>query len=97
VITPVKSYTTLFTSDGTSQTYVLDCSLTPVDEDFSGAQPIAVLTPVVTSAYTGALSGVTTALSGTTITFTFTSAPPKNDNNGNLIVYTLTFLLQYQT
>ena len=97
MITPVKSYSLQFVADGISESLVVDASLTPINENFNGAQPIAILVPVVTSAFTGALSGVTASIQGTIITFTFSTAPARLDNSSNLIVYTATFLLQYGT
>ena len=97
MISPVKQYTCLFTADGTSTAFVIDASLNPIAEEFKGSAPIGVIFPVVTSAFTGVLTGVTAAVVGTTVTFTFTTPPVKLDNNSNLIVYTATFYLQYQT
>ena len=97
MITPVKQYTFQFVADGTSNSLAIDASLNPINEEFRGSFPVAVLLPVVTSGYTGVLTGVTATLSGSTVTFSFTTPPAKLDNNSNLIVYTATFYLQYQT
>lgn len=97
MITPAKSYSFQFTSDGTSTVLVLDVSLLPIADEFKGSVPVGVVLPVVTSTYTGAISGVTAQVAGTVVTFTFVSAPAKTDNNSNLIVYTATFVLQFGT
>lgn len=94
-IGPVKQYQFNFVSDGISTSLAVDASLTPINENFEGAQPIAVLQPAITSFPTGGIQGVTAALVGTTITLTF-PALQATDNNGNLILYTATFYLQYE-
>jgi hypothetical protein len=95
MLTPVKQYTFGFTSDGISTSLAVDCSIVPISENFAGNAPAAVLSPVVTSVAGGTIAGVTAALAGHTVTFTFPGPPPKNDINGNLILYTVTFYLQY--
>jgi hypothetical protein len=95
MLSPVKQYSFSFISDGLSTSLELDCSLTPIKEVFIGALPTAVLGPVVQSISTGVIPNVTAALAGQKVTFTFPAAPAQNDGNGNLIVYTGTFYLQY--
>ena len=97
MITPVKSYSVNFIADGLSNSVAIDCSLTPVNEDFRGNAPQAVLLPVVSSVFTGVFTGVTAALVGHVVTLTFGTIPPKLDGSGNLVVYSGTFLLQYGT
>jgi hypothetical protein len=94
-LNPTKAYSVTFTSDGLSTNLAVDCSLAPISQDFTGALPNAVLAPAVTSAFTGPLSGVSAALVGTTVTFTFTSAPPRVDGSSNVIEYTASFVLQF--
>jgi hypothetical protein len=95
VITALKSYELEFIADGSSTTFVFDCSLTPINENFTGNLPLAILDPSVESTFTGTLSNVTAALVGTTVTFTFATPPPKFDNSSNLVVYTASFSLQF--
>ena len=97
MITPVKTYSFPFTSDGTSTTLIYDLSLLPIADEFKGSNPVGVVLPTVTSTFTGALTGVTATVSGSTVTFTFISAPAKLDNNSNLIVYTATCVVQFAT
>lgn len=93
--TPVKSYSFEFSSDGAATTLTVDVSLTPFNEEFQGNLPTAVLTPAVTSAFTGPVPNVTAQLNGTKITFTFQNPLPMDDNSSNLVIYTGTFLLQF--
>jgi hypothetical protein len=98
--TPVKQYSLQFNADGVSTSMAIDCSTVPINENFVGNLPQAVLTPQVTfsnpvTGQSSPLTGVTAALSGTTVTLTFTSPPARYDNNSVLIVYTATFSLQY--
>jgi len=95
MLTPVKQYSITFTSDGVSTTIEVDCSIVPINEDFSGNAPTAVLSPAVTSVATGNIANVTAALAGTTVTLTFPEPPPQLDGNGLLILYTATFFLQF--
>jgi hypothetical protein len=92
VIRPVKSYSLTFVADGASTTASFDLSLLPVAEDFKGALPQAVLNPVITNL---GVINFTTVLVGTTVTFTFSAAPPELDNTNNLILYVATFLLAF--
>ncbi|HVI10209.1 MAG TPA: hypothetical protein VND65_18105 [Candidatus Binatia bacterium] len=94
-LNPTKAYSVTFISDGLSTNLAIDCSLAPISQDFTGAQPSAVLAPAVTSTFTGPLSGVSATLSGTTVTFTFGSAPPRVDGSSNVIEYTATFVLEF--
>jgi hypothetical protein len=94
MLTPVKSVSLQFTSDGTSTALVFDLSTAPIGLDFTGQEPIGALTPICTfPGGTLALTSVT--LAGTIATATFPAAPPEDDVNSNLITYTLTFLLQF--
>lgn len=94
-INSVKSYALNFVADGTSSAYTFDVTLAPLELDFTGNIPIAVLTPGVTSVATGALN-VTASILGTKVTLTFEAPPPPRlDDNSALIVYTASFLLQY--
>lgn len=95
MLSVVKQYQFNFVSDGASTSLEVDASLIPLAENFRGCLPNGVLSPIVTSVATGQLANVTAALVGQKITFTFQVAPPQNDNNGNLILYTASFYLQY--
>jgi hypothetical protein len=95
VINPAQTVSWEFTADGTSDFGEFDASVLPLGLNFAGTGSIVVLLPSVTSAYTGPLSGVGATISNTTITLSFQTAPPKVDNNGNLIIYTATVVLQY--
>jgi hypothetical protein len=94
---PVKSYSVNFVADGASNTLAVDLGLTPINEELNGAAPIGVLAPVVTSTFSGPIAGVTAAIQGSVVTFTFPTAPAKFDLSSNLVVYTATFLIQYGT
>lgn len=94
--TPVKQYNFTFISDGVSLIMTVDVSLAPFNEDFAGNLPQAVLEPDVVSDATGDIStGLTASLLGTQVTFTFPAAPPQYDGEGNLIVYSASFLLEF--
>jgi len=94
-LNPTKSYSVSFVSDGASTVLPIDCSILPIGDDFRGGLPNAVLAPKVTSVFTGDLSGVSAALVGTTVTFTFMSAPPAVDGSAKQIEYTATFILEF--
>jgi len=93
--TPVKPYSFEFSSDGTSTTLTVDVSLTPFNEEFEGNLPTAVLSPTVSSTFTGPIANVTAQLTGTKVTFTFQAALPMDDSSSNLVIYTATFLLEF--
>lgn len=95
MITPVKSLSLQFTSDGTSTALQFDLSAAPLSIDFTGQQPVGIQSPVVTTAAGPVAITPPVTLNGTIATVTFPTAPPQDDLNGNLIVYTLTFLLQF--
>ena len=92
MIKPVKSYSLSFVSDGTSTAAEFDLSLLPIAEDFKGALPNQVLSVSVSNL---APITATAALSGTTLTLTFSAAPPELDNTNATIVYVATFLLAF--
>lgn len=95
MLTPVKSISVSFTSDGTSTALIVDLSTAPVGLDFTGQEPVGILAPIVT--YNGgtlALSGAVT-IAGSIATFTFPVPPPQKDANQNIIIYTVTFLVQF--
>jgi hypothetical protein len=94
MLNPVKLYTFTFTADGQTDTISVDTSLTPINENFSGKQPQAVLNPTVVGGGQ-VVQGVTAELEGTTVILTFPNPPAQYDANDNLIVYTATFYLQY--
>ena len=101
MIGPAKQYSCTVTSDGESTSFSLDVSLTPFNEDFRGMAPAQVLSldglPFITSSFTGAIGGVTAALVGTVVTLTIPSAGvmPRVDGSSNVILYTVTFYLQF--
>jgi len=94
MLNPVKQYTFLFTADGESTSLSIDVSLIPLEEQFAGNAPTAVLSPQVVG--NGQIvQGVQASLNGTIVTITFSDAPLQFDQNNNLILYTATFYLQY--
>jgi hypothetical protein len=90
-----KPYSFTFVADGLSTSLSVDVSLLPFGDNFAGIKPSAVLSPLVSSTFTGPLSGVTAAVQGTTVTFTFSTPPPAVDGSSNIIEYTATFVLQF--
>lgn len=93
---PVKTYSFNFVVDGTSESLTVDLSLLPVNEDFKGSVPVAILNVSASSTFTGSLTGVTAVLSGTTVTLTFSSAPPEFDGSSNRVVYTASLMLTFE-
>jgi len=95
-LTRIKTYSLTFTSDGVSTSLVFDAGVAPaLEPNFAGNLPSAILSPTVTSTFTGPLSNVTAQLAGTKITVNFQTPPPQFDQNSNLVQYTLSFQLQY--
>ena len=92
----LKQYSVDFTSDGESTVVEIDTSVVPVSEDFRGNAPTAVSQQAVTGeGITGNLPNTTATLQGTTVTITLPAALPQYDANQNLIIYNVTFYLQY--
>lgn len=92
---PAKQYSVSFVSDETSTDVSFDCSVAPISEDFRGKMPAGVLLPAISSVASGPVSNVVAVLEGTTVTLSFANPLPRADGNGNLIVYTASFYLQY--
>lgn len=93
MLNPVKQYSLSFTSDGIATALQFDMSLTPINENFVGNLPSALILGSV-SGPGGVISGTTFYLTGTTVLITFPEAPPQL-NNGATAVYTATWYLQY--
>ena len=96
MLNPIGQYELGFTSDGIATALVFDCSLVPLSIDFAGNIPSAVMLPVITTNNAGVtIPTYTAALNGTSVTVTFQSAPPQLDVNGKLVIYNLSFVLQF--
>lgn len=95
MLNPVQKYSISFTSDGIATVLAFDASVAPISQDFTGNLPSAVLLPAITATGGAEIPDYVVALTGTTITVTFASAPPQLDVNSQLVIYTLTFYLQY--
>jgi hypothetical protein len=93
VIKPTKSLSLTFVSDGTSLEASFDLAKQPLQQDFNGSLPDAVLTPQITNLPVGVT--FTTVLVGTTVSFTFSGALPEFDGSNNTILYVATFLLTF--
>lgn len=92
MIKPIKAYSLTFISDGTSTSASFDLAKLPVREDFNGSLPSEVLNPAITQL---GIVTFTTALVGTTVTFTFSDVLPEFDNTNTLIQYVATFQLAF--
>jgi hypothetical protein len=85
-----------FSSDGVATALVIDLSLAPPALDFRGNSIQNIRNVAVT-----ATGGVTVpsftvgSPAGSSVTVTFSSAPPETDTGGNTVLYTLAFLLTY--
>ena len=84
-----------FTSDGTSTALVFDLSTQPANVDCKGSQ-IAGLQSVTMAGSGGApIAGVEATVAGTVVTVTLPSILPPLNVNSVLIVYVLSFLVQF--
>src|SRR5208282_526540 len=92
---PTMMFQFTFVADGTSDEITVDVSLAPFNANFAGNLPQGIILPVVNSTATGPLDGVTATLSGTEITLSFPTPPPADDGNGNQIVYSASFYLEF--
>jgi hypothetical protein len=103
VLKTLQSFSSQFSSDGITEVYSFDLSLAPFNVDFRGNLPVGLANVIVQSSQInpstnlpiGILSGVTATLAGTTVTLTFPTAPIEFDATANLVLYNLTFILQY--
>jgi hypothetical protein len=96
-LSAAKQVTVNFASDGEATALVLDLSLTPQSLDFRGNSISAIRNAAVTAS--GGVEVPAFSVGepvGTSVTLTFSSAPPAVDNGGNTVLYTLAFLLIYQ-
>jgi hypothetical protein len=95
-LSAAKQYTFGFVSDGVATALVLDLSATPQNLDFMGKLPSGARNVTITNS-----QGVTVpsfsvgAVTGSSVTVTFSSSPPENDVSGNAVLYELAFLLTY--
>ena len=94
-LNPTQQFAGTFVSDGVATVLEIDLSLAPFNVDFRGNIPLAVMTPQVSSAFTGPIANVTAELAGTIVTLTFSAAPPQVDNNMNLIEYSYSFYIKF--
>lgn len=95
VIQAVQSCSFEFVSDGISTSFSQDLSLQPVELGLKGSVPVAINLPEVTNTQAVSNPTATITLLGSTITVTFSVAPPKYDGNNALVVWTLTFQLVF--
>jgi hypothetical protein len=93
MLTPVKQVSVPFTSDGTSTLLALVLSAPPIGLDLTAKLPVGVLSPYVSGGTMPAQA--TAALVGETVTLSFAAPLPQYDSNGVLIMYTVTFLVQF--
>lgn len=94
MLNPAKLYSLPFTSDGIATSMSFDMSLTPINENFRGNLPNALILGQVKDPGGNVLSGVTFNLAGTTITISFNVAPPQL-YNGSTALYTASWYLQF--
>jgi hypothetical protein len=97
MVTPIKPASIAFTSDGTSTAFILDLStFASLGLTGPGQQPYGVLTPTIAANIGPAVPAPTLSLVGNFLTVTLNAALP-TDYLGALVLYTLSFLVQYTT
>jgi hypothetical protein len=93
MLTPIKSVSLQFTSDGTSTALVFDLTATPLNLDLRGGlQPLEAQDLTLVGPGNVPIGGATLAIVGTIATLTL-AAPLAQSVLGVLQVYTVAFLL----
>jgi hypothetical protein len=92
MLSPVKNVSIPFTSDGTATAMIVDLNNLGLDLGYLG-QTNGVTTPAITASSGPAVGAPAITIAGSILTMTLGAALP-TEYLGNLVIYTLTFLLE---